>query len=324
MSMGKNFFSPNIPAVYSSFMTRNPVPKDIQDQVVLLSRRRCCICFGLNADLELKQGQIAHLDHNNTNFDMDNVAFLCLPHHDQYDSTTSQSKGLREGEVKRFRQELYDRIAAGLPGDMPSRGTGSRRTQAVNQGPTKTGETTRKEEASPNVGSLRPEIIHITYDEESDVWLKRNLAQDKMDDFLAVVLPFSNDPQPRNRNTLPVYLRARITYYRRDDLHEFKRIDSGCWLGEVYRSIELEVGGIVYLIAAVLINGQGAFIENTRHKVDGYNEGKTFLDSLPNSTYELKVTLMGGDNGEYSEEYWFELEIGEQLKCKRINPFPSH
>jgi hypothetical protein len=37
------------------------VPGDIQDQIVLLSRRRCCICFSLCGDVDLKAGQIAHL-----------------------------------------------------------------------------------------------------------------------------------------------------------------------------------------------------------------------------------------------------------------------
>jgi hypothetical protein len=96
-------------------MTRVAVPGNNQDQVLLLSRRRCCICFGLHRDLDVKQGQIAHLDHDNTNYDLDNLAFLCLPHHDQYDGKTSQSKALRESEVKHFRKELYEKIAVEQP-----------------------------------------------------------------------------------------------------------------------------------------------------------------------------------------------------------------
>ncbi len=95
-------------------MARIPVPGDIQDQVVLLSRRRCCVCFGLHGNVEVKAGQIAHLDHDNTNFVLDNLAFLCLEHHDEYDSKTSQSKGFRENEVKQFRKELYENVGAAL------------------------------------------------------------------------------------------------------------------------------------------------------------------------------------------------------------------
>src|SRR5688500_7944698 len=37
----------------------------------------------------------------------DNLVFLCLEHHDEYDSTTRLSKGLREQEVRGWRDELY-------------------------------------------------------------------------------------------------------------------------------------------------------------------------------------------------------------------------
>jgi hypothetical protein len=95
-------------------VTRIAVPGDTQDQVILLSRRRCCVCFGLSGDIDIKAGQIAHLDHDNKNNELDNLAFLCLDHHDQYDSKTSQSKGLRENEIKRFRTELYNNVSAAL------------------------------------------------------------------------------------------------------------------------------------------------------------------------------------------------------------------
>jgi hypothetical protein len=81
----------------------------------------------------------------------------------------------------------------------------------------------------PNVGSLRPEVTTIVLDEESDVWSKGN-----GDGLLAVLLPFSNEPQP-GKNTLAVEsLKARLTYYQRDRVEEFKRIDSGCWLNEAF------------------------------------------------------------------------------------------
>jgi len=76
-------------------------------KVLIMSRRRCCICFGLNRDDNIKKGQIAHLDRNNENDDFDNLAFLCLEHHDEYDGKTSQSKGMTTDEVKVYREELY-------------------------------------------------------------------------------------------------------------------------------------------------------------------------------------------------------------------------
>ena len=58
----------------------------------------------------MKTGQIAHLDGDRSNSSVDNLAFLCLVHHDQYDSRTSQSKNLTIEEVKAYRSELYDQV----------------------------------------------------------------------------------------------------------------------------------------------------------------------------------------------------------------------
>lgn len=58
----------------------------------------------------MKTGQIAHLDGDRSNSTVDNFAFLCLVHHDQYDSRTSQSKNLTIEEVKAYRTELYDQV----------------------------------------------------------------------------------------------------------------------------------------------------------------------------------------------------------------------
>jgi FtsZ-binding cell division protein ZapB len=55
----------------------------------------------------VKQGQIAHLDQNPANSTAESLAFLCLRHHDQYDTRTSQSKGLTIQEVKAYRTELH-------------------------------------------------------------------------------------------------------------------------------------------------------------------------------------------------------------------------
>jgi ribosomal protein L15E len=46
------------------------------------------------------KGQIAHVDHDATNNDPDNLVWLCLDHHDQNDSRTSQSKGLTISELR--------------------------------------------------------------------------------------------------------------------------------------------------------------------------------------------------------------------------------
>lgn len=90
---------------------RKPVAPSVQASVLLQSRRRCCICYGLNRDTGLKAGQIAHLDHDNSNNGESNLAFLCFEHHDQYDSQTRQSKNLTEAEVRSHLEELTRDIA---------------------------------------------------------------------------------------------------------------------------------------------------------------------------------------------------------------------
>jgi hypothetical protein len=91
-------------------MSRKPITPNSQAKVLLQSRRRCCICFGLNRDTSIRQGQIAHLDGNPLNNVEDNLAFLCFDHHDQYDSSTRQSKNFTPLEVKHFRSELQAAI----------------------------------------------------------------------------------------------------------------------------------------------------------------------------------------------------------------------
>lgn len=76
-------------------------------EILRRSRRRCCLCFGLYQNKEIRQGQIAHLDQDRSNSKLDNLAWLCLEHHDQYDSKSSQSKSITILEVKSYRKELY-------------------------------------------------------------------------------------------------------------------------------------------------------------------------------------------------------------------------
>ena len=100
----------NMNEVAGVIVSRKPIAPTTQAAALIRSRRRCCICFGLNRDTSLKQGQIAHLDGNPANSAEDNLAFLCFDHHDQYDSTTRQSKNLTLIEVKQFRAELHAAI----------------------------------------------------------------------------------------------------------------------------------------------------------------------------------------------------------------------
>ena len=86
---------------------RTSIPLPTERAVLTKSRRRCCLCLWLEGIDKIQLGQIAHLDHNSSNNKEDNLCFLCLKHHEEYDSTRSQSKGLTKGEVKYWRNELY-------------------------------------------------------------------------------------------------------------------------------------------------------------------------------------------------------------------------
>ncbi len=91
-------------------MARKNIPDDTTKEVLVLSGRRCCLCFGLKRTFEEVQGQIAHLDRDNSNHKLDNLAYLCLPCHDKYDSKTSQSKGFTIKEAKHYRDMLYKQV----------------------------------------------------------------------------------------------------------------------------------------------------------------------------------------------------------------------
>ncbi len=83
------------------------VHKDTQADILQAnSLRRCALCFDYKFDFNFKKGQIAHIDHNRSNNKPANLVFLCLEHHDEYDSSTSQSKGWTQEELKRSKKNL--------------------------------------------------------------------------------------------------------------------------------------------------------------------------------------------------------------------------
>jgi len=62
----------------------------------------------LTFDLTWKKGQLAHIDRNSSNVDPENVAYLCTPHHDEYDSMPSQTKRFTPAEFKSYQVALYE------------------------------------------------------------------------------------------------------------------------------------------------------------------------------------------------------------------------
>jgi len=96
---------------------RKAVPARTEAMVLDQCRRRCCVCFSLNGDGDVKSGQIAHLDRDPSNNSLGNLVFLCFAHHDQYDSKTSQAKNLTAGEVCLYRAKLHEAVQAGRIGE---------------------------------------------------------------------------------------------------------------------------------------------------------------------------------------------------------------
>ncbi len=90
---------------------RRKLSADTETEVLVRSRRRCALCYGLKGDFEERIGQIAHIDRNRENDALDNLAWLCFEHHSLYDSSTSQHKNYKSTEVKHHRNTLYAAIA---------------------------------------------------------------------------------------------------------------------------------------------------------------------------------------------------------------------
>ena len=81
-------------------MSRKAVSEKIQAGILCKCRRRCALCFGLDNDFSEKKGQIAHIDRDNTNNNEENLVFLCLDHHNLYDSKFKQTKKLTKKNLK--------------------------------------------------------------------------------------------------------------------------------------------------------------------------------------------------------------------------------
>ena len=170
----------------------------------------------------------------------------------------------------------------------------------------------------PNIGCLKPETIEIQRDEETDVWSREPGGAG----LRAVVVPFTNESRGGGRRTPPAQnLRCRLTFYRGDDVAEFKRIDYGCWLDQPFRSTSLEVDGIAYLIVLIQMDQLACTIYNPRFSAERYLEDSTVIDLLPDGTYDLKVTVMAGEQGEYREDFGFKVKVGGgSFSVTRSNP----
>ncbi|WP_145278825.1 hypothetical protein [Pseudomonas sp. URMO17WK12:I11] len=88
-------------------MTRKAITPVVQADVVIKSRRRCALCVFLDGNDSERPGQIAHLNGDHSDNRFENLAWLCLEHHDKFDSKTSQTKNYTKIEVRNYRDRLY-------------------------------------------------------------------------------------------------------------------------------------------------------------------------------------------------------------------------
>ena len=88
-------------------MARKPIPPVVQADIVIKSKRRCALCVGLEGNTSERPGQIAHLNGDHSDNRFENLVWLCLEHHDKFDSTTSQTKNYTQLEVRSHRDKLY-------------------------------------------------------------------------------------------------------------------------------------------------------------------------------------------------------------------------
>lgn len=87
--------------------TRQTPSKAVENRVLIASRRRCCLCVYLEDRRDIRPGQIAHLNRDPRDASFENLVWLCLEHHDAFDTRTSQSKGFSPAEVRHYRDRLY-------------------------------------------------------------------------------------------------------------------------------------------------------------------------------------------------------------------------
>jgi hypothetical protein len=90
--------------------TRRRPTAGVETAVLVASHRKCCLCFYWDQHKGRRKGQIAHVNGKAYDSRFENLVWLCIEHHDEYDSRTSQSKGITAGELREFRDRLYKEL----------------------------------------------------------------------------------------------------------------------------------------------------------------------------------------------------------------------
>lgn len=95
-------------------MVRKGWPREVEAQILIRSRRICAFCFYFANDASVKiRGQIAHIDREPSNNAIENGAYLCKDHHDEYDIVATQSKRLSPEELKQAVASVREFVQSG-------------------------------------------------------------------------------------------------------------------------------------------------------------------------------------------------------------------
>lgn len=91
--------------------TRVAIPEEVADVVLKKCRRVCCMCYGLEGDRHKKKGQLAHLKrHAKTKVSEEDVAFLCLECHAEYDNKDNRTRAYTPNEIRHYQDLLYKEL----------------------------------------------------------------------------------------------------------------------------------------------------------------------------------------------------------------------
>lgn len=91
------------------------VPKDISAKVLFLSDRTCCVCC-----IKGKPIQIHHIDGDDTNNEIDNLATLCLGCHNETQIRGGFHRKLGAELIKLYRDNWYSVVSSKRTGDIKS------------------------------------------------------------------------------------------------------------------------------------------------------------------------------------------------------------
>jgi hypothetical protein len=85
---------------------RTPIPNEIAADVMFRHDRTCCICNAPG-----KSVQIHHIDENPVNHDPENLAVLCLEHHEETQIRGGFGRKLRDVDVRKHKEDWLKRVA---------------------------------------------------------------------------------------------------------------------------------------------------------------------------------------------------------------------